>query len=115
MDTVPIVDFMASPLTILQGQVIQFRYTGSGGNPPFFYEWDFGDGTPTVSGTLTPDHVYADDGTYTVTGATGPEGEELPAIDGLWMNVNVKADGRWYISSSRPMIPVEAPEPPEEG
>jgi uncharacterized protein (TIGR02246 family) len=61
---------------------------------------------------LRPDVAVAD-GTYTITGATGPEGEELPAINGLWMNVNVKADDKWYIGSSRPMVPVEAPEPPE--
>jgi PKD repeat protein len=28
--------------------------------------WDFGDGA-TASGTLTPTHIYADDGAYTVT------------------------------------------------
>ena len=44
-----------------------------------------------------------------------PEGEDLPAIKGLWMGVDVKADGKWHISSLRPMTPVEAPEPPEEG
>ena len=63
---------------------------------------------------LRPDVAVAD-GTYTVTGATGPEGEELPAINGLWMNVNVKTGGKWYIDCSRPMVPVEAPEPLEEG
>ncbi|NIM49516.1 MAG: tandem-95 repeat protein, partial [Gemmatimonadales bacterium] len=30
-------------------------------------EWDFGDGTSAPAGTLTPTHVYADDGSYTVT------------------------------------------------
>lgn len=29
--------------------------------------WDFGDSSPTVSGTLTPTHVYEEDGVYTVT------------------------------------------------
>ncbi len=31
------------------------------------YSWDFGDGTAPVSGTLTPYHLYVDDGVYTVT------------------------------------------------
>ena len=53
--------------------------------------------------------VAVADGTYEVTGATGPEGEELPAVKGLWMNVNVKVGGKWHISCSRPMVPVEAP------
>ncbi|MFC1953606.1 PKD domain-containing protein [Chloroflexota bacterium] len=29
--------------------------------------WNFGDSSPTVSGTLTPSHVYIDDGVYQVT------------------------------------------------
>ena len=60
---------------------------------------------------LQPD-VAVGDGTYEIAGATGPEGEELPAIKGLWMSVNVKMDGKWYISCQRPMVPVEAPEAP---
>lgn len=63
---------------------------------------------------LRPD-VALVDGTYEITGAMSPEGEELPAIKGLWMGVDVKVDGKWHISSLRPMTPVEAPEPPEEG
>jgi uncharacterized protein (TIGR02246 family) len=57
---------------------------------------------------LQPDVAVAD-GTYEVTGATVPEGEEAPTLKGLWMNVNVKVDEKWYISCSRPMVPVEAP------
>ena len=30
-------------------------------------EWNFGDGSAPVSGTLTPNHTYADNGIYTVT------------------------------------------------
>ena len=29
--------------------------------------WDFGDGSPVSTGSLTPSHVYADNGIYTVT------------------------------------------------
>ena len=57
---------------------------------------------------LQPDLAVAD-GTYAVTGAKGPGGEELPALEGLWMNVNVKVDGRWLIASGRTMVPVEPP------
>jgi hypothetical protein len=39
----------------------------------------------------------------------GSDGQELPAIEGLWSNVNVKAGGEWLISNSRPMLPVEKP------
>ncbi len=30
-------------------------------------QWDFGDGTPPVGGTLSPTHTYGDNGIYTVT------------------------------------------------
>jgi uncharacterized protein (TIGR02246 family) len=50
------------------------------------------------------------DGTYEVIGATLPEGEELPTLKGLWMNVDVKAGDEWRIACSRPMVPVEPPE-----
>ena len=53
--------------------------------------------------------VAVADGTYVITGAKGPDGQELPAVEGLWSNVNVKAGGEWLISSSRPMLPVEKP------
>ena len=57
---------------------------------------------------LQPDVAVAD-GTYVITGAKGPGGEDLPAIEGLWSNVNVKAGGQWLIACSRPMLPVERP------
>ncbi len=57
---------------------------------------------------LQPDVAVAD-GTYAVTGARGPGGEEMPAIEGQWTNVNVKVGGQWLIASSRPMIPVAKP------
>lgn len=57
---------------------------------------------------LQPDVAVAD-GTYVITGAKGPDGVDLPAIEGLWSNVNVKVGDRWLISASRPMIAVEKP------
>ena len=37
-------------------------------NPAFeFYIWDFGDGSPTVTGVQSPSHTYADAGNYSVT------------------------------------------------
>jgi uncharacterized protein (TIGR02246 family) len=57
---------------------------------------------------LKPDVAVAD-GTYVIIGAKGADGEDLPAIEGLWSNVNVKVDGQWFIACSRPMVPVERP------
>jgi PKD repeat protein len=49
---------------------IDFRgaYTDPAINDTHTVKWDFGDGSPEVTGTLTPSHTYpADDGNYTVT------------------------------------------------
>lgn len=52
-----------------EGDTVSFSgsYTDPGINDaPFTVQWNFGDGA-TASGTLTPTHVYADNGVYTVT------------------------------------------------
>ena len=50
-----------------EGQAVSFAgfYTDAGIADTHSIEWDFGDGN-TASGTLTPSHVYADNGSYTV-------------------------------------------------
>jgi VCBS repeat-containing protein len=58
----------------VEGELVQFSgsYTDLGLlvhqplAPDLTYTWDFGDGA-TASGTLTPEHAYADEGLYTVT------------------------------------------------
>jgi PKD repeat protein len=54
--------------TVDEGDVVSFsaNFTDPGTEDTHTIEWAFGDGT-TDTGTLTPTHVYADDGTYTVT------------------------------------------------
>jgi PKD repeat protein len=53
--------------TIDEGDVASFNgLAGDVGCDTLTYDWDFGDGG-TASGTLTPTHVYDDDGMYTVT------------------------------------------------
>jgi PKD repeat protein len=49
-----------------EGNAVTFSGSAQGGTAPYSYAWSFGDGT-TASGTLTPSHTYAQDGTYTVT------------------------------------------------
>ncbi|MFO7538435.1 MAG: PKD domain-containing protein, partial [Chloroflexota bacterium] len=40
--------------------------TDTGGGSPYLIEWNFGDGN-TAEGSLSANHAYADNGTYTVT------------------------------------------------
>ena len=48
-----------------EGRTITFQGRAAGGVHPS-YLWDFGDGT-TAAGTLSPQHAYRDNGTYTAT------------------------------------------------
>jgi uncharacterized repeat protein (TIGR01451 family) len=51
-----------------EGQVIDFNgtFTDTGTLDSHTFDWNFGDGA-TMTGTLTPSHLYADNGVYTVT------------------------------------------------
>ena len=51
------------------GDVVAFTgsYTDEDQADSHTYSWDFGDGSASVTDTLTPSHTYADNGTYTVT------------------------------------------------
>ncbi|MFA5055377.1 MAG: PKD domain-containing protein [Dehalococcoidia bacterium] len=51
------------------GSTINFNssFTDPGWLDTHTIAWDFGDGTPVVTGTLTPTHTYASGGDYTVT------------------------------------------------
>ena len=49
------------------------------------------------------------DGTYELTGIKTPEGQDLPAVKGMYTNVGVKQNGQWLLHCSRPMLPMKAP------
>ena len=55
--------------TVNEGDTVSFigDFTDPGTGDTHTIEWNFGDGTPGSTGTLEPTHVYADNGTYTVT------------------------------------------------
>lgn len=63
----PVALFSENATTVLTGEVIHFNASESYDPDGIIesYEWDFGDGT-TASG-VTADHLYDEDGTYTVT------------------------------------------------
>ena len=52
-----------------EGSSVSFAgsFTDAGSADTHTMVWDFGDGSPTASGTHTPSHTYADNGVYTVT------------------------------------------------
>ncbi len=54
--------------TINEGDTVNFAgsFADPGSVDTHTVEWNFGDGSATVSGSLTPSHVYADNGIYTV-------------------------------------------------
>ena len=63
----PVASFFYTPSSPVVNQVIQFNATES--HDPdgtiVSYQWDFGDGTPAVSGVLV-EHYFTSKGTYTV-------------------------------------------------
>lgn len=52
------------PYTGLTGQAIQFTGSAEGGNPPYTWSWDFGDGGTAAA--QNPSHIYTSPGVYDV-------------------------------------------------
>ncbi len=65
----PKVDAGSDITGVLEGNRVFFDgdFRNPGKRSTHSYKWNFGDGTPVVTGTLTPSHVFYDDGVYTVT------------------------------------------------
>jgi uncharacterized protein (TIGR02246 family) len=64
--------------------------------------------TTTSIRFLQPD-VAVVDGSYEITGMKDAEGNDLPAVKGMYTNISVKEGEQWLFACSRPMIPVELP------
>ncbi|MFX0098028.1 MAG: PKD domain-containing protein [Candidatus Hodarchaeota archaeon] len=64
-DYQPTANFTANETSILEGDHVQFTYTGTAGNGNLSYQWDFGDGTPNAT-SQDPVHQYTTPGNYTV-------------------------------------------------
>lgn len=75
--------------TVNEGDIISFAgsFTDPGTADTHLIEWDFGDGTPISSGTLTPAHTYADNGTYTVN-LTITDDDGASTLDTLIVTIN---------------------------
>lgn len=59
-------EFSATPTTVNEGGTVQFtNLTTMNGTTLVSREWDFGDGETSTS--ASPSHIYAEQGTYTVT------------------------------------------------
>ena len=69
---------------------------GANADPIVSYEWDFGDGSPAVSGA-TASHTYAAAGDYTatltVTDGSGATGTDTVTVSVLETSVYVRSDG----------------------
>ncbi len=64
----PVVEVGSDKTTINEGDSVSFSgsYTDAGSADTHTFLWDFGDDT-TISDTLNPTHVYAENGIYTAT------------------------------------------------
>jgi PKD repeat protein len=62
---------------VVEGDVASFTSQVSGGDIPYSYHWDFGDGV--ISNIANPTHVYESSGMYTVT-LTVTDGRDVQKI-----------------------------------
>ncbi|MCX6661764.1 MAG: FG-GAP-like repeat-containing protein [Euryarchaeota archaeon] len=63
------------------GEMIQFTGTVENGNPPYDYQWDFGDGS--TSNQQNPTHSYSNEGNYTVA-LSVTDSDDLTIMDTTW-------------------------------
>jgi len=64
----PVAVANVTPSPAYEGMQVSFDASGSSdpGNDPLTYQWDFGDGSASAAGIIA-NHIYADDGDYSVT------------------------------------------------
>lgn len=69
----------------------------------------------TDSVRLIEPEIALVDGTFTITGMTGPDGEAMDPLEGRYSNIVVEHGGEWQLEAVRPMVPqpVAAAESPE--
>ena len=86
-NTAPLVDAGANR-SVEEGERVHFSgsFTDADAGDTHTIVWDFGDGSGAVVGTLTPEHSYADNGTYTVSLAVTDRGG-LRSMDTLTVTV----------------------------
>ncbi len=63
----------------------------------------------TTSLRLLETDVAISDGAYEIAGLKDAEGQDMPNIKGLFTNVMTKMGDKWFITCSRPMVPIEMP------
>ncbi len=86
----------SSNTPVIVGETAVFTNTTTG-QPPLSYTWDFGDGSPVVTGTHQV-HVYDDPGVYTVT-LTATNAFETAVVTGTFV-VNPLALAAGFASNS---------------
>ncbi|MDI9633567.1 MAG: PKD domain-containing protein [Methanolinea sp.] len=108
-NTAPVVTIGADATEIDEGGSVSFTGTatdaGIHDDPTF--AWDFGDGSPAVSDTLSPSHTYADNGLYTVT-LTATDKDGATSVETLAIAVRNVAPEVGPVSGPAAPVPVNA-------
>ena len=106
----PTITSLTGPITGDEGDTLTFDAVATDpGADTFTWQWDFGDGTPAVTGAATESHLFADDGVYGVTATvTDDDGASAsatllvtianvdPVIDDLLVNDGAEGDTLLY-------------------
>lgn len=95
--------------SVSEAEKIEFLATATdpGRRDVLFYQWDFGDGTSRVNGTLHPQHTYLDDGEYTVrvrvTDNDGGVGEDYFVVEVANLPPQVEAGPDQLVDEGQPV------------
>jgi ABC-type transport system substrate-binding protein len=65
VDLIPTADFVANATLIDLTDIVQFTFTGTDGDEPASFQWNFGDGSANLT-ERNPVHQYESKGNYTV-------------------------------------------------
>jgi hypothetical protein len=93
------------PLSVLAGTSVNFTSIVSGGNAPYSYRWDLGDGT--VTDLSNPRHSYSDAGVYSTTVVvTDADGNRAVAkvVIAVAENPDIDGDGILNADDSCPQV-----------
>ncbi len=103
VDVSPVSSFGANPMSIYEGQWVQFNDTSTGGNRPLIYQWNFGDG-PTNTTTQNVTHQFLLANTYTVILTVNDTDGDVSVFS---MQITVTADPTNYPPSIAPLQNLE--------
>ncbi len=103
-ELLPVANFTASRTLIIEGDSVDFTFTGFKGNEPTIFQWDFGEGGDNVT-TVNASNTFTTAGNYTViltleddSGETSVFSKEIEVV------VNITPIAAFSLNNSAPAV-----------